>query len=407
MAEAVDQLWCWPSSHSQVPDRGGAVPPVEPPAALTETPAQQVIPPGTVLWRVHSRQVSAAQFTSATSGEVEPGGRFDALHGDYSSLYVSFHQTTAIAEQFLRGQGFTVAGTRPLPSTRLAGMVASPVETPTELTLLRLVSEPDFLALGQSDEWLVTAGEKHYPLTRRWAAWLRGQVGTAHGIVWQSTEDMPRQTAVLFGDRCTVRIAPNLSVDLDDAAGARWLTETLRHYRIQVDRPDPADRPLVFLNYRSCDDTAAVELLDRELIARLGERAVFRDHRSLRPGTHFEVELIEKAQRCKVLLVLIGRYWEQAPGHRWLDDEKDWVRREIAAALKAQVHVVPVLVGARSMLKPEDLPDDIRALAGHQVVALKHRYQDRDVAELVDELFDAVPLLADAQAEYLQHAAAR
>ncbi|MGH3784485.1 MAG: RES domain-containing protein [Pseudonocardiaceae bacterium] len=374
------------------------MPPGEPLPALTATPTQQVIPPGTVLWRIHSRQTRADEFEfSAAVRGVGTDGRFDAPDGAYPSMYVSFHRTTAVAEQLLRGQEFTSAGTRTLPVEKLAGMVASQVETTTGLTLLRLVTEPDFLALHQSDEWLVIAGEQDYPLIRRWAAWLHDQVETTHGIVWQSTEDMPRQTAVLFGDRCSVRAVPDASVELDDDTGARWLAETLRHYRIQVSRPDPADRPLVFLNYRSSDDTAAVELLDRELIARLGERAVFRDHRSLRPGTYFPAQLIEKAQRCRVLLVLIGQHWEKIQGHRWLDDDKDWVRREIAAALKAQVRVMPVLVGARGMLREEDLPEDIRALASLQVLALKHRYTDRDVVALIDELFDAVPLLADAQ----------
>lgn len=375
------------------------MPPLEPPATLTATPAQQVIPSGTLLWRIHSRQIRADEFELVASGEGQRGGRFDAPDGGYPSMYVSFHQTTAIAETLLRDQNFTLAGTRALPSRKCARMMASPVETTTALTLVRLVYESDFLALRQPDEWLVTAEEQHYPLTQRWAAWLREQIRTAHGIVWQSTEDMPRQTAALFGDRCSVRVVPDASVKLDDDAGVRWLTETLRHYRIQIRRADSANRPLIFLSYRSSDDTAAVELLDRELITRLGEQAVFRDHRSLRPGTPFPAQLLEKAQRCRVLLVLIGRYWEQIQGHRWLDDENDWVRREIAAALKAQVHVVPVLVGARSMLRREDLPEDIRALADIQVLTLKHRYTDRDIIALVDELFDAVPLLADGRTD--------
>lgn len=141
-------------------------------------------------------------------------------------------------------------------------------------------------------------------------------------------------------------------------------------------------------------------MLDRELVARLGEQAVFRDSRSLRPGTYFEDQLIEKAQRCKVLLVLIGRYWEEIEGHRWLDNEKDWVRREIAAALKEQVVVMPVLVGARDMLRPDNLPEDIRPLASRQVLTLKHRYTDRHVVELVDDLFDAVPQLTVAHADH-------
>lgn len=374
------------------------MPPCEPPTVLAAPLTRQSIPPGTVLWRVHAAQHGAVTFFAG--GGSEPGGRFDSPDGGYPAMYVSLHQTTAVAERLLPGETFAVDGTRALPPEKLAGMVAAPVETTVELTLLRLAFERDFIALHQSDEWLVTVAERDYPLTRRWAAWLRGQLETVHGIVWQSTEDMPRQTAVLFGDRCppdALRIVPNASVRLDDAAGARWLTETLRHYRVQVDAPDPADWPLIFLNYRSSDDTGVLELLDRELTARLGEQAVFRDSRSMRLGMSYKPQLIEKARRCKVLLVLIGRYWEEIQGHRWLDNEDDWVRREIEAALdeNGKVCVVPVLVGARSMLRTGDLPESLRAVVSLPVLTLRARYTDRDVVELVDELFRAVPLLAD------------
>ena len=371
------------------------MPSAEPPARLAAAPTRQVIPPGTWLWRVHSGQIGADEFATS-NGEGTSGGRFDSPEGGYWSMYVSFHQATAVAEQFLPRRNFTSAGTRTLPRKKLAGMVISAVKT-TELTLLRLVFEQDFVALGQSDEWLVTAGEQDYPLTRRWAGWLRDQVDSVHGIVWQSQEDMPRQTAVLFEDRCppgVLRVVAGTSVELDDVAGARWLTDTMQHYRIRVQVPHPADRPLVFLNYRSTDDTAAVELLDRELTARLGEQAVFRDHRSITPGTRYEPELIEKAKRCKVLLVLIGPRWEQIHGHRPLDDENDYVRREIAAALaQRRVSVVPVLIGPRGLLRPEDLPQDVRALADLQVLTLKHRYTEHDVVVLVNELFATVPML--------------
>ncbi|MDQ3154121.1 MAG: RES domain-containing protein [Actinomycetota bacterium] len=357
-----------------------------------------MVPPGTWLWRVHPGRIEADEF-AANNGEGASGGRFDSPDDGYWSMYVSFHQTTAVAEQFLPGRTFTQAGMRTLPRKKLAGMMASAVKTTktTELTLLRLVFEEDFVALRQSDEWLVTAEEHDYPLTRRWAGWLRDQVDTVHGIIWQSRADMPRQTAVLFEDRCppgALRVVTGTSVELDDVVGARWLTETLQHYRIRVQTPRPADWPLIFLNYRSTDDTAAVELLDRELTARLGDQAVFRDHRSIAPGTRYEPELIEKAKRCRVLLVLIGPRWEQIHGHRPLDDENDYVRREIAAALaQRRVSVVPVLIGPRGLLRPEDLPEDIRSLAGLQVLTLKHRYTQHDVVMLVNELFATVPVL--------------
>ncbi|MGH3937876.1 MAG: RES domain-containing protein [Pseudonocardiaceae bacterium] len=382
------------------------MPPTEPPATLTAAPALQVVPRGTRLWRIHSAQIGAEKFLTGGGG-IEPDGRFD---GDYPAMYVSFHQTTAVAERFLRNRNFTSAGMRTLHRKKLAATVASVVETTTELTLLRLVSEKDFIALHQSDEWLVSAEERDYPLTRRWANRLRDQAAKTHGIVWPSAPDMPRHTAVLFGDRCPVgslRAPAESAVELDDAAGAHWLTETLRHYRVRVSTPDPADRPLIFLNYRSSDDTAIVEALDRELTSRLGEPAVFRDHRSISPGTYYAADLLQKAKRCRVMLVLIGPRWEEIHGHRMLNDEGDWVRREIVAALTHRVRVVPVLVGARAMLKCDDLPEDIHRLAGLQILALQHHYTDRDVVALVDKLFAAVPLLATSHTDHLRRIASQ
>jgi RES domain-containing protein len=374
------------------------VPLREPPAGPAAPLARQIIPPGTVLWRVHSAQIGAVAFVTGAAAGMD--GRFDSPEGGYPAMYVSFHQATAVAERFLPGEAFTVDGRRVLPAAKLAGMVASPVETTVELILLRLMFEQDFVALRQSDEWLVTAAEHEYPLTRLWAAWLRAQEWTAQGIVWPSAQDMPRQTAVLFGDRCppgALRAVPNASIGLDDTAGARWLARTLQHHRIRVPVPDPADQPLVFLNYRSSDDTTVVDLLDRELTERLGRRAVFRDYRSLRLGIPYPDQLLERVRQCKVLLVLIGRYWEELNGHRWLDDENDWVRRELVAALgeDGRVCVVPVLVGARKMVRAEDLPEEIRAVANLPALTLQAHYTERDVKELVDKLFGSVPSLAD------------
>lgn len=64
------------------------------------------------------------------------------------------------------------------------------------------------------------------------------------------------------------------------------------------------------------------------------------------------------------------------------------------------MHVVPILVGTREKLKEGELPEDVRKLAECQFRHLKHRSTERDVAILVDELFDDVPLLAKAHAEY-------
>jgi TIR domain len=84
-----------------------------------------------------------------------------------------------------------------------------------------------------------------------------------------------------------------------------------------------------------------------------------------------------------VTLVLIGDNWlaslpkakgsrgKQAP--RRIDDEDDWVRREVAAALERDdVTVVPVLVEGASMPDRSELPEDLSALPEIQYCELRN-----------------------------------
>lgn len=149
--------------------------------------------------------------------------------------------------------------------------------------------------------------------------------------------------------------------------------------------------PLVFVNYRGTDEKAAT-YLDNELTRRLGQGAVFRDAR-MPVGTEYPPELLERARTCPVMISIIGERWENTFGLRLLNDPGDWVRREIAIALKHGVYVAPVLVGARARPVPEQLPEDIRAIAYRQARQLRSRYDENDVRQLVDELQQDIPTL--------------
>ncbi|MFD4672315.1 TIR domain-containing protein [Lentzea sp. NPDC058450] len=151
--------------------------------------------------------------------------------------------------------------------------------------------------------------------------------------------------------------------------------------------------PLVFVNYRSPDERAAFDL-DAELTRRLGEGAVFRAAR-MPVGTAFPAELLHRAANCPVMLSVIGRHWENAYGTRPLDDPGDWVRREIATALRNRVHVAPVLVGARSRPAAADLPQEIRMIAHLQTLHLPMHYTGPDLRGLVDRLLRSVPALVN------------
>lgn len=150
--------------------------------------------------------------------------------------------------------------------------------------------------------------------------------------------------------------------------------------------------PLVFINYRSADERAAQDI-ELDLTRRLGDGVAFRDVH-LPAGTEFPRELLDRAARCEVMLSIIGERWDDAHGLSLLRRQDDWVRREIATALDNDVHVVPVLFGARRRLRGGDLPEDIRPIAYLQGPHLVRDYRTQDVHRLVDHLVTLAPLAA-------------
>jgi hypothetical protein len=59
-------------------------------------------------------------------------------------------------------------------------------------------------------------------------------------------------------------------------------------------------------------------------------------------------------------------------GRRRLDIPEDFVRLEIATALKRRIRVVPVLVEGAMMPESSELPDDLKALVRRNAVEIGH-----------------------------------
>lgn len=107
------------------------------------------------------------------------------------------------------------------------------------------------------------------------------------------------------------------------------------------------------------------------------------------PGKDFRLEIERAIGTCDVLLAVIGKEWLQcktSTGDRRLDDSEDLVRLEVAAALRRNIPVIPVLVEGTSMPGPLDLPDDLRPLAQRNAAELRHTHWDSDEAALIRQL---------------------
>ncbi|MFD4669273.1 RES family NAD+ phosphorylase [Lentzea sp. NPDC058450] len=359
-----------------------------PPPALTGTPVRETIPAGATFHRVHRADLDADLFDPQHRG-VFGGGRFDACVGaEHHTLCMSAAPETALGERFLREFAFADGSQRLLQRSALTGQVLTEMRTTADLNLVRLYYAPDLAAVHQ-DFWLTMTTPNLFHATREWAEWLHRVVPWADGILWQSIADMPKQTVVLFSDRCAAPPAAGPSRALDDPAELPWLIDLLKPYGVEVNPPLPSS-PKFFINFRTGDAEAVPELLHRELVRRLGEKAVFYDVRSMRPGLpDFAETLEENVRGCETLIAVVGRRWESQTnndGRRFLEDPEDWVRKELILAHQHDKKVVPVLVGLRGALRAESLPPELQHLVHIQMHHLRRGYGDHDIAVLVDEL---------------------
>src|SRR5256885_1019645 len=145
--------------------------------------------------------------------------------------------------------------------------------------------------------------------------------------------------------------------------------------------------PSVFISYRRLDTAGEASHLADDLVERFGRSSVFIDIDSISAGADFEARIGEALDTCQVALVLIGDRWltvELPDGSRRIDDEADYVRKEIAAALERDdVTVVPVLVEGAEMPPAGELPSDISRLPKLNALELSNKRWRYDFGQIL------------------------
>lgn len=144
----------------------------------------------------------------------------------------------------------------------------------------------------------------------------------------------------------------------------------------------------VFISYRRDDAAGYARAIYEELTERFPPEAVFMDVDAIEPGLPFDEVIRDAVGQCKVLLVLIGARWlaPGADGRSRLEDERDFVRLEIAAALARDIRVIPVLLDGTPMPRESDLPQALHALVWRNAIELSNSRFDADVARLTEVL---------------------
>jgi uracil-DNA glycosylase len=148
----------------------------------------------------------------------------------------------------------------------------------------------------------------------------------------------------------------------------------------------------IFINYRRQDSEGYVGRLYDHLLRHFDADRIFMDVDNIAPGADFVQVLEEAVSNCDVLLAAIGPQWltvTDNADNRRLDNDHDFVRIEIASALRMNKLVIPVLVGASRMPSAAELPDDLRPLARRHAVSLSHKGFAYDVDKLAETIKSA------------------
>ncbi len=134
----------------------------------------------------------------------------------------------------------------------------------------------------------------------------------------------------------------------------------------------------LFISYRRRSWPFAKQIRD-ELVEHL-DANIFIDIDGV-ADPDFEKSILGELRKCDAfLLIVTDRTFEESR----IQDEKDWVRREIRLALELGIPVV--LVCDSGLLPPVDLPDDIRDVTRKQAIPFYPEYFEAAVDRLIDFL---------------------
>jgi hypothetical protein len=150
----------------------------------------------------------------------------------------------------------------------------------------------------------------------------------------------------------------------------------------------------IFINYRRDDAPGVAGRLFDFLATRFSRDDLFMDVDAMKPGMDFAKQLDHQVAQCRVLLAVIGPHWFDAKdksGARRLDSDKDYVRVELATALKRDIAVIPILVDGAVLPAEDSLSDDLKPLARRHALELRHTRFAADAEAIVHALEAVVP----------------
>ncbi len=141
----------------------------------------------------------------------------------------------------------------------------------------------------------------------------------------------------------------------------------------------------IFISYRRDDSRADARSIYQHLKEGFGKSNLFMDVDTIKHGEDFTQALDAALKATRVMLVIVGPSWAGPRDdfrHSRIHDADDFVRQEVATALKRSIPVIPVCVDGAALPATSDLPEVLKPLAHRQAIRVTHESFSRDMQEL-------------------------
>ena len=144
----------------------------------------------------------------------------------------------------------------------------------------------------------------------------------------------------------------------------------------------------IFISYRRVDSGDVCGRIYDRLEPAFGRKNLFLDVDSIDYGSDFSQFIQRTLTECFAVLVVVGPQWVTTLKERAAKPEADFVKIEIASALKRQhLNVIPLFVGGAPAPDAKALPNELQALPLKNGTAIRSgRDFHRDMDTLIKEL---------------------
>ncbi len=116
---------------------------------------------------------------------------------------------------------------------------------------------------------------------------------------------------------------------------------------------------------------------------------VFMDTSSIEPGTNWPQEIVDALESSLTVVLVIGPDWIKSSddyGLRRIDQQDDWVRKEIEYCIAKNKKILPVLVNGAKIPPADKLPLSIAPITSKQAVEIRNTYWDHDIKLVLTQL---------------------